>query len=185
MNPVRAGCLEGGQLLQADRAVPPGAAGACGGFDALEGGMDRGAVHASARQVASTSPTGDLLLETRGLTKVFGALRASDGVDLQVRAGEIHAILGENGAGKSTLMKMLYGYYQPTSGEIRVRGQPVRLTSPHAGRAQGIGMVFQAFTLIPAMEVWENVALFLDGRACGLVSRTGWPRTRISPEVGW
>jgi general nucleoside transport system ATP-binding protein len=129
--------------------------------------MDRGAVHASAQQVASTSPHRDLLLETRGLTKAFGALRANDGVDLQVRAGEIHAILGENGAGKSTLMKMLYGYYQPTSGEIRVRGQPVRLTSPHAGRAQGIGMVFQAFTLIPAMEVWENVALFLDGRAGG------------------
>jgi general nucleoside transport system ATP-binding protein len=113
--------------------------------------------------VANASPVpGDLLLETRGLTKVFGALRANDGVDLQVRAGEIHAVLGENGAGKSTLMKMLYGYYQPTAGEILVRGQAVRLTSPQQGRRQGIGMVFQSFTLIPAMEVWENIALFLD-----------------------
>ena len=107
---------------------------------------------------------GDLLLETRGLTKVFGALRANDGIDLQVRAGEVHALLGENGAGKSTLMKMLYGYYQPTSGEIRVGGQVARLTSPRQGRAHRIGMVFQSFTLIPALEVWENVALFLDGQ---------------------
>ena len=81
-----------------------------------------------------TSP-GDLLLETRGLTKVFGALRANDGIDLEVRAGEIHALLGENGAGKSTLMKMLYGYYQPTAGEIRVGGKSVELASPQDGRA--------------------------------------------------
>jgi simple sugar transport system ATP-binding protein len=107
---------------------------------------------------------GDLLLETRGLTKVFGSLRANDGIDLQVRAGEVHAVLGENGAGKSTLMKMLYGYYQPTSGEIRVGGDAVRLTSPRQGRAHRIGMVFQSFTLIPALEVWENIALFLDHR---------------------
>jgi len=108
------------------------------------------------------SSSGDLLLETRGLTKVFGALRANDGIDLQVRAGEIHALLGENGAGKSTLMKMLYGYYQPSAGEIRIGGAVVRLGSPQQGRAHGIGMVFQNFTLIPALEVWENIALFLD-----------------------
>jgi simple sugar transport system ATP-binding protein len=105
---------------------------------------------------------GTIVLETQGLSKHFGTLKANDGIDLVIRAGEIHAILGENGAGKSTLMKLLYGYYQPTSGDILVDGRKVSLDSPRRGRALGIGMVFQNFTLIPAFQVWENVALFLE-----------------------
>ncbi|MFN8442374.1 MAG: ABC transporter ATP-binding protein [Caldilineaceae bacterium] len=101
------------------------------------------------------------LLETRKLTKHFGKLIANDAIDLVAYAGEVHAILGENGAGKSTLMKSLYGYHRPTSGEILLNGKPTVIASPLEGRRLGIGMVFQNFTLIPAMSVIENIALFL------------------------
>lgn len=100
-------------------------------------------------------------LETRQLTKHFGDLVANDAIDLIAYAGEVHAILGENGAGKSTLMKSLYGFHRPTSGEILLNGKPTRIASPLEGRQLGIGMVFQNFTLIPAMSVLENIALFL------------------------
>jgi general nucleoside transport system ATP-binding protein len=86
---------------------------------------------------------------------------ANDNVDIELRAGEVHALLGENGAGKSTLSRILYGFTRPDSGEIRFEGKPVDLRTPHDARAVGIGMVFQNFTLIPALSVLENIALFL------------------------
>ena len=102
------------------------------------------------------------LLEVRGLTKIFGSLRACDAVDLTIAKGEIHALLGENGAGKSTLVKMLFGTLEPYSGEIRWKGEPVRIASPNAARRLGIGMVFQHFSLFEALTAAENIALSLD-----------------------
>jgi simple sugar transport system ATP-binding protein len=98
-------------------------------------------------------------LELRGITKRFGAVVANDRVDFDLRAGEVHALLGENGAGKSTLMSILYGLYSPTEGEILVGGEPVEIASPADAIDLGIGMVHQHFMLVPVMTVTENIVL--------------------------
>ena len=115
--------------------------------------------------VAKSAEEAANLIEVRGLTKVFGTLTACNRVDLDIRQGEIHALLGENGAGKSTLVKMLFGSLEPTSGEIYWKGQPVRITSPGVARTLGIGMVFQHFSLFEALTAAENIALSLDDGA--------------------
>jgi ABC-type uncharacterized transport system ATPase subunit len=102
------------------------------------------------------------LLEAYGIVKRFGALVANDVAAFEVRGGEVLALLGENGAGKSTLAKILYGYYIADAGEIRMGGKPAVVASPRQARDLGVGMVFQNFTLIPALSVFENVALFLN-----------------------
>jgi simple sugar transport system ATP-binding protein len=112
--------------------------------------------------MARASTAADVpLIAMRGITKAFPNVIANDQVDLDIRAGEVHALLGENGAGKSTLMKILYGFYRADAGQILLNGQPVSIDSPHDARAVGIGMLFQDFTLIPAFTVAENIALFL------------------------
>lgn len=98
-------------------------------------------------------------LELIGITKRFGDLLADDDVNLEVRRGEVHAIVGENGAGKTTLVNIIYGLVTPTSGEIRLNGRPVRIRSPRDAIELGIGMVHQHFMLIPALTVVENVIL--------------------------
>jgi simple sugar transport system ATP-binding protein len=99
------------------------------------------------------------VLELREITKRFGPVVANDRVDFDLRAGEVHALLGENGAGKSTLMSVLYGLYSPTSGEILVDGKPIKINSPNDAIAAGIGMVHQHFMFIPVMTIAENIVL--------------------------
>src|SRR3989442_5492922 len=101
----------------------------------------------------------DLFIELRDITKRFPGVVANDGVDLAVRIGEIHAIVGENGAWKSTLMRILYGRYSPDQGEIAVKGQTAGIDSPRVALELGIGMVHQHFMLIPVFTVAENVIL--------------------------
>jgi general nucleoside transport system ATP-binding protein len=108
------------------------------------------------------------ILELRGITKSFPGVLANDHVDFDLRRGEVHALLGENGAGKSTLMNILYGLYHPDEGEIRINGEPVRISSPKAAIELGVGMVHQHFMLIPVMTVAENIVLAEEPRTAGV-----------------
>lgn len=98
-------------------------------------------------------------LRMRGVTKSFGAVRALDGVDLEVRAGEIHALIGENGAGKSTLMKVLSGAHAPDAGTMELDGAPFAPAGPLDARARGVAMIYQELNLVPHLTVAQNVLL--------------------------
>ncbi len=98
-------------------------------------------------------------LKATGMTKIFGSLAALEDVSIDVPAGSFHALLGENGAGKSTLVKCIMGFYEPTRGTVTVDGKPIHARNPREARAQGIGMVYQHFTLVPSLTGAENMVI--------------------------
>src|SRR6201995_1476158 len=98
-------------------------------------------------------------LETIGMSKTFGALRALDDVSIKVPAGTFHALLGENGAGKSTLVKCVMGFYSPDKGQLLLDGQEVKLANPRDAQTHGVGMVYQHFTLVPSLTAEENLVV--------------------------
>ena len=112
-----------------------------------------------AAETGALATGGARAIELRDIVKRFPGVVANDGVDLTVRPGTVHAIVGENGAGKSTLMKTLYGAHRPDEGTVTVNGERVDFHSPKDAIAAGIGMVFQHFMLADNFTVWENVVL--------------------------
>jgi ABC-type uncharacterized transport system ATPase subunit len=134
------------------------------------------------------------LVALDGITKRFPGVLANDEVDLELRRGEVHALIGENGAGKSTLMRVLYGIYPAEGGRILVRGQEARIGSPRDAIGLGIGMVHQHFVLVDPFTVTENIILGeeggarldIDAASSPTRTRSAWiraPSWRISPWV--
>src|SRR5579872_1029436 len=118
--------------------------------------------------VEAPSPIGEPpAIRLQGVKKSFGSNRVLHGVDFDVRPGEVHALAGGNGAGKSTLMKILQGVYTLDEGTIEVDGKPVRFHSFNDARSQGIGMIFQEFSLVPTLSVARNVFLGHEPRMHG------------------
>ncbi len=125
------------------------------------------------------------LVSMRGIDKIFYGQYANQGVDFDLKAGEVHSILGENGAGKTTLMNCLSGIYMPDGGSIYIEGQPVFLPNPRAAIEAGIGMVHQHFMLVPVFTVWENIVLGLKDLPCVINKETVIAKIReISDKYG-
>jgi len=123
------------------------------------------------------------LLRLSNIVKQYPSVTANDHVDLEVEAGQIHAVLGENGAGKSTLMKIVYGVTQPDQGQIEWQGDAVAIKSPAQARAMGIGMVFQHFSLFETLSVVENISLSVQGTMAELATRIKDASTRFGLDV--
>jgi ribose transport system ATP-binding protein len=139
----------------------------------------------------------ELLLHMRGIVKTFPGVRALDGVDLDVRAGEVHCLLGQNGAGKSTLIKVLAGAHRPDEGTIEWRGEQVTLANPNAAIARGISTIYQELDLVAGLSVAENIFLGHEKSRGGLLKRSetraaarallkrlGHGEIRVDREVG-
>jgi general nucleoside transport system ATP-binding protein len=112
----------------------------------------------------------EYVIEMLNIRKEFGSFVANDNITLQLKKGEIHALLGENGAGKTTLMNVLFGLYQPEQGEIRVKGKPVKISNPNIANDLGIGMVHQHFMLVDKFTVTENIILGKEITTAGRIN---------------
>src|SRR3954468_13450198 len=137
------------------------------------------------------------LLEMHGIVKQFPGVRALDGVDLDVREGEVHCLLGQNGAGKSTLIKVLAGAHQPDAGAVTWRGKPATLAGPQDAISLGIATIYQELDLVPGLTVADNIFLgrersrfglarpaVANREATALLTRLGHPEIRPGAEVG-
>ena len=113
----------------------------------------------------------DFVIEMLHITKEFPGIKANDDITLQLRKGEIHALLGENGAGKSTLMSVLFGLYQPEAGEIKKNGKVVKINNPNDATALGIGMVHQHFKLVECFSVLDNIILGVEPNKMGFLQK--------------
>jgi ribose transport system ATP-binding protein len=146
---------------------------------------------------APSAESSTVLLEMTGIVKQFPGVRALDGVDLDVRPGEVHCLLGQNGAGKSTLIKVLAGAHQPHEGTIHWRGEQVRLGDPQAAISLGIATIYQELDLVAGLTVADNVFLGREHSRFGLsrpaqnnrlaaelMTRLGHPEIRPNAEVG-
>ena len=116
--------------------------------------------------------TENYVIEMLHITKEFPGIKANDDITLQLRKGEIHALLGENGAGKSTLMSVLFGLYQPEKGVIKKNGQEVKINNPNDANALGIGMVHQHFKLVECFSVLDNIILGVEPNTLGFLKKS-------------
>ncbi len=128
-------------------------------------------LHASLRRMIIMA---DYILEARGIVKTFPGVRALDGVNLRVKKGEVHALVGENGAGKSTLMLTLGGIHKPDAGEIFIEGRRVTLDTPHDANRKGISIVFQELSLVPNLSIAENI--FANRQPVNSVNLINWKK---------
>ncbi|MBA3450048.1 MAG: sugar ABC transporter ATP-binding protein, partial [Chloroflexia bacterium] len=144
--------------------------------------------HARAQSAPLPSPPADPgaveLLRLSSISKHFPGVKALSGVDFDLQAGEVHVLFGENGAGKSTLINIIAGTFAPDDGTMTLRGQPVRLSSPHHARQLGVNAVFQEFSLIPTLSVQDNLYLGREHKHAGILDKRAIARgTRETLEL--
>ncbi|MFY1637050.1 sugar ABC transporter ATP-binding protein [Solwaraspora sp. WMMB335] len=147
-----------------------------GAVDPIQAGRSARAGDPEQPDRAARQPAGEVVLRLTDVVKTFPGVRALDGVQLEVRAGEVHCLLGQNGAGKSTLIKVLAGVHRPDSGRVEWQGHPVRFVNPQAAMRAGIATIYQELDLVDDLSVAENAFLGHEPRRVGFVRRGAMTR---------